>query len=101
MMVRSSMMAVVALWAQISSGQAPELGQGWISEYKLAARQVVSLAEAIPAEKFSWRPQRGVRSTSEVFMQVAFGNYWILDQAGGNIPTIPAPIPANNSPRRR
>ena len=61
MMVRSSMMAVVALWAQISSGQAPELGQGWISEYKLAARQVVSLAEAIPAEKFSWRPQRGVR----------------------------------------
>src|SRR5205809_2145321 len=46
-MVRASMMAVVALWAQISSAQAPELGQGWVSEYKLAAGQVVALAEAM------------------------------------------------------
>ena len=62
-------------------------------EHNLAARQLVALAEAIPAEKFSWRPGPGVRSTSEVFMHIAFGNYLLLDQAGGKIPDDTPDIP--------
>jgi hypothetical protein len=31
----------------------------------------VALAEAIPAEKYSWRPAKGVRSVGEAFMHVA------------------------------
>lgn len=37
--------------------------------------KLVSLAEAVPAEKYSWRPADGVRSISEVYMHIAGGNY--------------------------
>ena len=72
----------VALLSQVVQGQAPELGLGWVPEFNLAARQLVALAESIPPEKFSWRPGAGVRSTSELFMHVAVGNYYLLADKG-------------------
>ena len=92
---RVAALVIAALSSPTASGQAPELGQGWSSEFDLAARQLVSLAEAIPDENFKWRPRPGVRSTSEVFMHIAFGNYWLLDQAGGKIPDDTPEIPAD------
>ena len=35
----------------------------------------MSLAEAIPADKYTWRPEPGVRSTSELFLPIAAANY--------------------------
>ena len=35
-------------------------------------RQLIALAEAIPAEKFAWWPVKGVRSVSEVYMHIGF-----------------------------
>jgi uncharacterized damage-inducible protein DinB len=64
----------------------PELGKGWLPEFNLAAQQTVALAEAIPAEKYSWRPAPGVRSVSEVFVHIAAGNYFLLNQAGVKVP---------------
>jgi uncharacterized damage-inducible protein DinB len=58
------------------------LGRGWTGEFEHAARQLVALAEATPAEKFAFRPAPGVRSTSEVYMHLAAGNYWLIAQAG-------------------
>lgn len=58
------------------------LGQGWSAEFDLAARQLVALAEAMPTDKFNFRPAPGIRSASEVYMHVAVGNYWLLAQAG-------------------
>ena len=34
-------------------------------------KKMVGLAETTPAEKYTWRPGEGVRSTSEVFLHVA------------------------------
>lgn len=71
----------------------PELGQGWIPEFTVTSRQLLQLAEATPAEKFGWRPGPGVRSISEVYMHLALGNFWLLEQAGvtnpeaGKLPT--------------
>lgn len=42
-----------------------------------AREKLIALAEATPAEKFTWRPNDKVRSTSEVFMHVAGGNYFL------------------------
>lgn len=42
----------------------------------------VSLAEAIPAEKYDWRPGEGVRSIREVLTHVANGNYGFMAMAG-------------------
>lgn len=64
----------------------PELGQGWLPEFNLAAKQTLELAQAIPAEKFTWRPATGVRSVSEVYTHIAVGNYFLLGQAGVKLP---------------
>jgi len=43
-------------------------------------KQFVSLAEAIPADKFTWRPAAGVRSIAEVYLHVAGENLrWASD----------------------
>lgn len=72
---------------------ATDAGAGWEPEFKMAGRQIISLAEAIPAEKFEWRPAPGVRSVSEVLMHTASGNYFFLRsmgvQAGEGLPKNP------------
>jgi len=43
-----------------------------------AARdKLIALAEATPADKYTWRPNDKVRTTGEVFAHVAGGNYFI------------------------
>jgi len=38
-------------------------------------KKMVGLAAAIPAEKYTWRPEPGVRSISELFLHVSGANY--------------------------
>jgi uncharacterized damage-inducible protein DinB len=38
-------------------------------------KKFVNLAEALPADKFTWRPGEGVRSISEAFLHVADMNF--------------------------
>lgn len=59
-----------------------DAGAGWTPEFKMAGRQIIALAEAIPAEKYGWRPGSGVRSVSEVLMHTASGNYFFLRSMG-------------------
>lgn len=67
----------------LAQAQVPDgLGRGWSGEFEHAANQLLALAEATPAEKFSFRPAPDVRSTSEVYMHVAVSNFWLLAQAG-------------------
>ncbi len=40
------------------------------------------LAEATPAEKYTYRPGEGVRSTSEVFLHIAGANYFVARAFG-------------------
>ena len=49
--------------------------------------KLVSLAEAVPAEKYSWRPAEGVRSISEVYMHIAGGNYLLPSFIGIDPPS--------------
>jgi uncharacterized damage-inducible protein DinB len=58
------------------------IGEGWLPEFNHASSQIVALAEAIPAEKYTWRPGPGVRSISEVYMHIAIANYFFLSQVG-------------------
>lgn len=47
-----------------------------------AQKKFVSLAEAIPASKYNWRPAAGVRSVSEILMHVATVNYFFAGRFG-------------------
>ena len=60
----------------------PGVGEGWLGEFDHAARQLLQLAEATPADKFAWRPAAGVRSIAEVYMHVGIANHFLLSQAG-------------------
>ncbi len=59
----------------------PSVSGDIVASFDAAARKLVALAEALPAEKYPWRPAEGVRTASQVFMHVASGNYFI----GGNL----------------
>ncbi len=47
----------------------------FLDDLKDVEDKVVSLAEAFPQEKYTWRPAEGVRSVSEVFLHLASGNF--------------------------
>ena len=60
--------------------------QGYDGEWLHVSRQLTALAEAIPAEKYAWRPGPGVRSTSEVLMHIAMANFYLLSITGPKMP---------------
>ena len=49
-------------------------------------KKMVSLAAAIPAEKFTWRPEPGVRSISELLLHVSGANYGYPPLISGTTP---------------
>ncbi len=51
-----------------------------------AETKLTALADAMPAEKYSWRPGEKVRSVGEVFMHVAGGNYYLTGLLGAKAP---------------
>jgi uncharacterized damage-inducible protein DinB len=80
-------LAAPALYGQNAHADPLEgLWQGYDGEWGHVSRQLVALAEAIPAEKFAWRPGPGVRSTSEVFMHIVLANFYLLNFTGPKLP---------------
>jgi uncharacterized damage-inducible protein DinB len=51
-------------------------------------QKYTQLAQAIPADKYTWRPEAGSRSVSELFLHVSGANYGIPTMMTG---TTPAP----------
>jgi hypothetical protein len=69
-------------------------------ELEIAMRQSAALAEAIPPEKYDWRPDKKARSVSEVFVHVATGNFMLLDVVGIAAPIdLYAQVPAHGHER--
>lgn len=81
------------LSASALPAQAPEgIWQGYDGEWRHVSQQLIALAEATPADKYSWRPAPGVRSTSEVYMHIAISNFYLLSVTG---PKMPADLNVN------
>ena len=53
-----------------------------IAQLADAESKFVQLAEAMPQDKYAWRPAPGVRSVSEVYMHLVGANYMIPPFAG-------------------
>jgi uncharacterized damage-inducible protein DinB len=53
-------------------------------------KKILSLEDAVPADKFKWRPAAGVRSIAEAYLHIAFGNYGITRAASGKEPPADA-----------
>jgi uncharacterized damage-inducible protein DinB len=87
--MRKALFAFLLLFsARPLLAQAPPEGlwQGCDGEWRHVSGQLLALAEAMPEEKFAWRPVPGVRSTSEVFMHLALANFYLLSVTGPKMP---------------
>ncbi len=58
-----------------------------LAEVMIQEDKFTRLAEAIPAEKYSWRPSADVRSFAEVFLHVSAANYNLYKLVGTPPPT--------------
>ena len=70
---------VLGLSAGTALAQAPKSGfrAEFLNEMAGLEKRVASLAEQMPADKYTWRPAEGVRSVSEVFLHIAAANFSI------------------------
>src|SRR5260370_35377175 len=66
--------------------QTEGLWEGYDGEWAHVSSQLIALAEAMPADKYSWRPAPGVRSVSEVYMHIAIANFYLLSITGPKMP---------------
>jgi uncharacterized damage-inducible protein DinB len=88
MKVRSTLFALTVFALAVSAGAQTPPAQGnplkadYLVAFDDAAKKVRDLAEAIPEEKYTWRPAAGVRSIGEVFGHVVGGNYLLTQMAG-------------------
>lgn len=64
-------------------GQLQKESSGTIS---YAGGQIMQLAQAIPADKYSWTPQAGVRSVAGVCAHMISANYFFASKLGATIP---------------
>ncbi|MFI5249982.1 MAG: DinB family protein [Gemmatimonadales bacterium] len=62
---------------------ATEVRKQFLLDLDTLQSKYLALAEAIPAEKYSWRPAPGVRSIGEVFMHVASEYYIYVPMSFG------------------
>jgi uncharacterized damage-inducible protein DinB len=58
--------------------------------YGDAEKKTLDLEEAVPQNKFDWRPAPGVRSISEAYLHIAFGNYAMVKFVTGKEPPAEA-----------
>ncbi len=58
----------------------------FLEEIAYYEQRYVRLAEAVPAEKYTWRPAEGVRSVGEVYTHIVAANYGIARALGTQPP---------------
>jgi len=58
----------------------------FLAEISFYESRLTRLADAVPADKYSWRPAEGVRSVGEVYAHVAAANYNLAKTLGTPIP---------------
>ncbi|MGB7847957.1 MAG: DinB family protein [Candidatus Acidiferrum sp.] len=58
----------------------------FLDEVSFYEQRFLRLADAIPAEKYTWRPGEGVRSAGDVYMHVVNANYAFARMLGTPIP---------------
>ncbi len=67
------------LAAPVRAQDVAGLGEELRSQFEGTARKLVALAEAMPAESYSWRPMEGVYTVAAAYMHVARYNYMYPD----------------------
>ena len=82
--------ASIFLHSQPAFAQDQKLPTGFRGEFlrQLAdvEKKLIDLEQAIPQEKFTWRPGEAVRSIAEVYLHIAGDNYYLMEVVEMNTP---------------
>jgi uncharacterized damage-inducible protein DinB len=78
--------ALLSLGLYAQSSPATIFKTSFLAQLDDVEKKIVSLAETMPQEKYSWRPEEGVRSISEVYMHIAGANYLFVKFLGAKMP---------------
>src|SRR5215467_1650982 len=73
---------------QVASATAPTSGYRaeFLEDLAYYEQRYTRLAEAMPAEKYAWRPAEGVRSVGEVYTHIVVANYGVARALGTAFP---------------
>jgi uncharacterized damage-inducible protein DinB len=66
---------LISVYAQDKTESPSGFRGEFLVQLKEVEEKVIALAEAMPQEKYIWRPMEGVRSVSEVFIHIGGANY--------------------------
>jgi len=82
----------MGVWAQNSDASADHTAPSYdmkgqsLADLQVVQKKFVDLADALPADKLTWRPTADSRSFAEVFLHVAGERYGILGLMGATPP---------------
>lgn len=92
-MRKALLLAVLAMLSLAAAAQTPPaaaapsgFAQEFLTQLDDLETKTVRLAEAVPQEKYSWRPAEGVRSIGEVYAHITAGNYGFTRSLGVKAP---------------
>jgi len=74
--------SLLAWQGQKASGLKTE----YLDDFAVTCKHLDQLSQAMPDDKYSWRPGPGVRSVSEVYVHIASGNFLLLSLTGVKLP---------------
>jgi len=77
----------VTLWPMPADSSLDTFRDALLTELETAERQLLAIANEMPAEKFGWRPDATARTVSEVLVHVAAGNFSLLAFLGHAAPS--------------
>lgn len=67
----------------VAQGPPPDFKAEFLGQFDASAEKLVSLARAMPADAYDWRPMEGVASVADAYMHIARYNYYYPDTALG------------------
>jgi hypothetical protein len=86
-LVRHAVFLLLAASLSAAQGQnASSLKTEYLDDFAETCKHLDQLAQAIPANTYTWRPAAGVRSVSEVYVHIASGNFLLLSLTGVKLP---------------
>jgi DinB family protein len=73
---------------EMTKESAAAVKTAFIADVDVMRGKFIGLAQAFPADKYTWRPMEGVRSVSEVLMLIASEGYGFVPSAVGGKPGL-------------
>jgi uncharacterized damage-inducible protein DinB len=73
--LRNAVLAVLLTAASAGAQTPPGFRAEWLRQFNASAEKFIALAEAMPADRYTWSPGDGVMPVAQVYMHVSSYNY--------------------------